>query len=76
MPMTSKEMIKFLKQNGFVEIGQNGSHKKLVCEETGRAVIVPYHSRDLKKGNGEGNTQTGRAFVSSVYQILRRCQYG
>lgn len=42
MPMTSKEMIKFLKQNG--------SHKKLVCEETGRAVIVPYHSRDLKKG--------------------------
>lgn len=50
MPMTSKEMIKFLKQNGFVEIGQNGSHKKLVCEETGRAVIVPYHSRDLKKG--------------------------
>ncbi len=36
MPMTSKEMLKFLKQNGFEEIGQNGSHKKLICKETGR----------------------------------------
>ena len=56
MPMTSKEMLKFLKQNGFEEIGQNGSHIKLICRETmknrstGRTVIVPYHSKDLKKG--------------------------
>ena len=26
MPMTSKEMIKHLKRNGFIEISQNGSH--------------------------------------------------
>lgn len=50
MPMTPKEMIKFLKQNGFEEIGQNGSHKKLRCEETGRTVVIPYHSKDLKEG--------------------------
>lgn len=50
MPMTSKEMLKFLKQNGFEEIGQNGSHIKLICREAGRTVIVPYHSKDLKKG--------------------------
>ena len=50
MPMTSKEMLKFLKQNGFEEIGQNGSHKKLICKETGRTVIVPYHSKAMKKG--------------------------
>lgn len=50
MPMTAKEMINFLKENGFEEVGQNGSHKKLKNRENGRTVIVPYHSKDLKKG--------------------------
>lgn len=50
MPMTSKEMIKHLKNNGFVEISQNGSHVKMRNEATGRQVIVPYHSKSLKKG--------------------------
>ena len=50
MPMTSKEMIKHLKSNGFVEISQNGSHVKMRNEATGRQVIVPYHSKSLKKG--------------------------
>lgn len=50
MPMTAKEMVKLLKKNGFLEIGQNGSHIKLKNPETERTVIVPYHSRDLKKG--------------------------
>lgn len=50
MPVTSKEMINLLKKNGFQEIGQNGSHVKLRNSETGKTVIVPYHSKDLKKG--------------------------
>lgn len=50
MPMTPAEMIKLLKKNGFEEISQNGSHVKLKASETGRTVIVPYHSKDLKKG--------------------------
>lgn len=50
MPMTPREMIKLLKKNGFEEISQNGSHVKLRNGETGRTVIVPYHSKDLKKG--------------------------
>lgn len=50
MPMTSKEMIKHLKDNGFVVISQNGSHMKLRSEMTGKQVIVPYHSKALKKG--------------------------
>lgn len=76
MPMTSKEMIKFLKQNGFVEIGQNGSHKKTCMRRNWKSSYRSLSLQRPKKGNGEGNTQTGRAFVSSVYQILRRCQYG
>lgn len=50
MPMTPKEMIRFLKKNGFKEIGQNGSHVKMKNLKTGHQTIVPYHSKSMKKG--------------------------
>ena len=50
MPMTPKEMIKHLKKNGFEEIRQNGSHVVMKNQSTGRTVIVPYHSKAMKKG--------------------------
>lgn len=49
MPMTSKEMIKLLKKNKFIIVNQNGSHVKMTNPHTGKTVIVPYHSKDLKK---------------------------
>ena len=50
MPMTSFEMLKYLRKNGFVIIHQNGSHIKLKNLHTQKVVIVPCHARDLKKG--------------------------
>ena len=50
MPITPKQMIKLLKKNGFKEVSQNGSHVKLNNSETGKQVIVPYHSKTMKKG--------------------------
>ncbi|WP_115716752.1 type II toxin-antitoxin system HicA family toxin [Amedibacterium intestinale] len=50
MPMTSKEMLKLLKQNGFVEIRQAGSHKILKNEKTNITVTVPFHAKDLPIG--------------------------
>ena len=50
MPMTPREMIKYLKQNGIREVSQNGSHVKLRNDETGKQTEVPYHCKDLKKG--------------------------
>ena len=50
MPMTPKQMIKLLKENGFIEERQNGSHKFFVHPVTGKRTIVPYHAKDLKKG--------------------------
>lgn len=44
------EMIKHLKKNGFETVSQNGSHVKMKNSQTGKTVIVPYHSKDLKKG--------------------------
>ena len=50
MPMSAKEMIKFLKKNGFVVIRQNGSHVQLRNFQTGRQTTVPNHgSKSLKK---------------------------
>lgn len=50
MPMKPKEMIKFLKKNGFEVVSQNGSHVKLRNVITEKLVIVPYHSKEMKKG--------------------------
>ena len=50
MPMTPREMIKHLKKNGFEEISQNGSHVNMKNQVTGKTVIVPYHSKAMKKG--------------------------
>ena len=36
MPMTSREMIKLLKKNGFKKVSQNGSHVKMKNEENGK----------------------------------------
>ena len=50
MPMTPREMIKHLKKNGFEEVSQNGSHIKMKNRDTEITVIVPYHSKAMKKG--------------------------
>lgn len=51
MPMTSKQMIKLLKKNGFTYIESgDGSHKKFKNFKTGRTTTVPDHgSKDLSK---------------------------
>lgn len=50
MPLTPQEMIRLLKKNGFKEVSQNGSHRKLVNAKTKKTVIVPIHAKELKKG--------------------------
>lgn len=50
MPMTPKEMIKHLREYGFEEVSQNGSHVKMRNHLTDKQTIVPYHSKPLRKG--------------------------
>lgn len=50
MPIKTKQMIRLLKKNGFVEVRQNGSHKFFVNEGTNRRTVVPVHCRDIPKG--------------------------
>jgi predicted RNA binding protein YcfA (HicA-like mRNA interferase family) len=46
MPMTPKQMIKLLKESGFIEERQNGSHKFFVNPVTGKRTIT---QKTLKK---------------------------
>lgn len=52
MPMTSKEMIKFLKRNGFVVLRQKGtSHVQMRNLTNVRQTTVPDHgSKTFRKG--------------------------
>lgn len=50
MPMTPREMIKLLKQNGFKEVSQNGSHIKMINENTNKQTIFLTTEKLLKKG--------------------------
>ena len=50
MPMTPRQIIRLLEENGFVYVSANGSHQKFRDPATGRTVIVPVHPKDLKPG--------------------------
>lgn len=51
MPLTPKEMIRLLLQNGFVYVkSNNGSHQKYFNPQWNITVAVPLHTKELKKG--------------------------
>lgn len=50
MPMTAKEIISLLEENGLEYVSSNGSHRKYRNHKTGKMVIVPFHAKDLKPG--------------------------
>ena len=47
---TARELIGFLKRNGFIEKRQSGSHLVLKHPRTGRRTVVPVRAGDLPKG--------------------------
>ncbi|MFK8796515.1 type II toxin-antitoxin system HicA family toxin [Lentilactobacillus parabuchneri] len=55
MPMTPKEMIELLRQNGFVRKRQRkSSHLIMFNPQTKITVPVPMHAKELKKGTQSG----------------------
>lgn len=49
--LTSSEIIRILRRNGFTLVSQRGSHQKWRNTNTGKQVIVPYHkSKQLPLG--------------------------
>lgn len=50
MTMKPKEMVRLLKQNGFIEKSQQGSHLKMYNPFTKVTIIIPIHVEEMKKG--------------------------
>ena len=50
MPMTPKQMVKCLKENGFRKVRHEGSHLTMRNEETEKQTVVPMHNKDLSRG--------------------------
>jgi predicted RNA binding protein YcfA (HicA-like mRNA interferase family) len=48
--MNAKELIKKLKEDGWFEIGQEGSHKHFKHNIKKGKVTVPFHNGDIKLG--------------------------
>ena len=48
--MTSKDVIRLLKNDGWIEKTQKGSHLQLVHPKKTGKVTVPVHSGDIPKG--------------------------
>jgi predicted RNA binding protein YcfA (HicA-like mRNA interferase family) len=45
--LTAKQVISQLKNSGFVEVSQTGSHLKLFNSETRKTAIVPIHTSKI-----------------------------
>jgi mRNA interferase HicA len=52
--VTAKELVRFLKRQGFVGDRQRGSHLVLFHPSANRTVVVPMHSGDLGRGLARG----------------------
>ena len=48
--MTSKELLKTLRKDGWIEVGQRGSHLSLKHPVKQGKVTLPMHSGDLPPG--------------------------
>ena len=50
MPLKPRELVKILKQNGFIEKSQQGSHLKMYNPITKVTIPIPINAREMKKG--------------------------
>lgn len=48
--LTPRKVLRLLKQHGFIEDHQTGSHVILIHPESGRRVVALVHSRDVPRG--------------------------
>lgn len=59
--MRAKELIKLLKQNGWREVSQKGSHLKMKKGE--QVEIIPIHSRRYSAWNSKCNIKKNRTKI-------------
>lgn len=64
--LKSKELVKVLKKNGFVEVRQKGSHLVMFNEVKKKIVVIPLHNKPLKKGTMYGICRQAGVDISQL----------
>lgn len=68
MPMTQKEMVKLLKQHGFVEVKSEGKGSHIKMKKSGvRSIPVP--KGELKKRDRKTNIEASWAIIARYFNI-------
>ncbi|TSC56477.1 MAG: hypothetical protein G01um101418_316 [Parcubacteria group bacterium Gr01-1014_18] len=69
--LKAKEVLQLLLSLGFKVISQKGSHIKLIHSlDATRRVILPYHSKDLKRGMLMGVLKQSKISVEEFLKAL------
>jgi predicted RNA binding protein YcfA (HicA-like mRNA interferase family) len=67
---TSADVTRVLRELGFVEERQRGSHKVFVRASDDRTVVVPWHRRELKRGTLHGIVKSMGLSVDEFIEML------
>lgn len=65
-----KQLIRVLEKSGYYAKRQSGSHVIMVNEELQKAIPVPFHTKDLKKGTLEGILKRARISKDDLRKLL------
>jgi predicted RNA binding protein YcfA (HicA-like mRNA interferase family) len=68
-----RELIKVLKKLNCFEKRQTGSHLIFYCPKQRKIVVVPIHSRDLKKGLVNAIRKELDLTIEAFTKLLRDC---
>lgn len=65
-----KEVVRALKQGGFVEARQTGSHLILVHKLTKKIIPVPIHAKEMKRGLLMGIIKQSGLTIEEFFKLL------
>jgi predicted RNA binding protein YcfA (HicA-like mRNA interferase family) len=69
--ITPKQMIRALERAGFVFKRQSGSHRMYAHpDQPGNIVVVPVHTKDLKKGTLKSILRQANLTVDELLELL------
>lgn len=68
----AREVIKVLKEVGFIEARQTGSHKIMKNPISGKIISVPIHSKPLKKGLLRSIIKEAKLTKKEFIEFLKR----
>lgn len=67
--ISGEKLVKALQRDGWVEVSQRGSHRKLIKPDIRRTIIVPMH-KTIKKGTLSSILKDAYVTVEKLRKLL------